>query len=536
MPSGAGGVGGAPVVAGLHGASCWLGYGPAQRRPRDAVARDRPHRPRWWRGNGGVVSIDPQHLDDEALKQEMENALAGVDGDALLGRAAPSHEAGGEERGRIRGRIVSIRGAEVFVDYGGKAEGFIPLDEFESDQPPQVGQVYEFIPHGFDRDSGQMRLSLRDVKHDVDWSTLQVGDVIEGRVTGTNIGGLELQLHGVRAFMPKSQVDVVRHEDFRPFVGKRLECEITEIDRRGKNVLVSRRRVLEKRLAEERAALREQLEAGQVRAGTVRRLADFGAFVDIGGIEGLLHISDMSHARVQHPKDVVKVGQELQVKILKIDPERNRISLGIKQLAPDPWELVEANYRAGGTVEGRVTRLMDFGAFVELEPGIEGLIPISELSWGQRVRHPRDVVNEGDHVRVVVLGVEGAKRRISLSLKALTSDPWHDIAARYPVNAVISGAVMRLAAFGAFIQLEEGVEGLVHISELSHERVRSVGDVVKEGEVVQCRVLGVDPEQRRISLSIKAVTESAAPAADTVAEPPPPRKERKRPLRGGLSW
>ncbi|MBN2446405.1 MAG: S1 RNA-binding domain-containing protein [Phycisphaerae bacterium] len=482
------------------------------------------------------MDVNPHDLDDDALKREMEQALDGISPDTLSG--STPHESGNPhtgERGRIRGRIVGVRDHDVFVDYGGKAEGFIALDEFEPENPPQVGQVFEFIPHGFDRDSGQMRLSLRETRTEADWDSIRVGDTIEAKVTGTNIGGLELSIHGVRAFMPKSQVDVERHEDFHGFVGRRLECEITEINRRGRNVLVSRRRVLERRLEEAREQIKGELAEGEQRHGVVKRIVDFGAFVDIGGIEGLLHVSDMSYARLSHPRDMVKVGDEVDVQILKLDLKRNRISLGLKQLAPDPWNLVEANYRAGATIEGRVTRLMEFGAFVELEPGIEGLIPISELSWTQRVKHPKDIVSPGDHVRVSVLAVDAERRRISLSLRAMSEDPWQGAEERYAVDSVVKGAVTRIAPFGAFIQLEEGIEGLAHISELSHQRVNQVGDVVKIGDVVECRVIDVKLDQRRISLSLKVAPDQHGPT-DQLPEPMPQRKDRKRPLRGGLSW
>ena len=479
--------------------------------------------------------MEPGQFDDEALKREMEKSLEKADRREKQAARSAAHAEEGGERTRISGRIVGIRDKDVFVDYGGKAEGFISLDEFEPEQPPEVGQLLEFIPHGFDSESGQMRLSLKEARLDADWDSIKVGDVIEARVTGTNIGGLELALHGIRAFMPKSQVDIQRHEDFHGFVGRRLECEITEVNRRGKNVLVSRRRVLERQQQEARAGLVAELEAGQTRAGTVRRLVEFGAFVDIGGgVEGLLHISDMSYSRLNDPKELLKVGQEIQVKVLKVDQKRDRISLGLRQLAPDPWQLVEANYRPGQTVDGRVTRLMDFGAFVELESGVEGLIPVSELSWTQRIKHPKDVVDAGQNVRVSILQVDGGKRRISLSLRALMDDPWQSIAERFPQNSVIKGAVTRTAQFGAFVQLEEGVEGLVHISEVSHERIRAVTDAVKPGDVVECRVLGIDAPQRRISLSIKQAKEGAAQEVPAAEFHRPSKK--KRPERGGLTW
>jgi small subunit ribosomal protein S1 len=440
------------------------------------------------------------------------------------------------------GRVVSIHGPDVFVDIGSKSEGVLPFDEFEPDEPPQVGQMLSLVPQGFDRDSGLMRLSLREAKVQADLDSLRVGDVVKARVTGSNIGGLELRIHGLRGFMPMSQVDLVRHDDFASFMGRWLECEVTEIDRRGKKVVLSRRRVLEREREEERKQLRFQLAEGQVRKGVVRRLMDFGAFVDLGGIDGLLHIGDMSYSRLNHPSELLKEGQELEVKILKVDLVKDRISLGLKQLATDPWTQVAVKYRGGDTVEGRVTKLMDFGAFVELEPGVEGLIPISELSWTQRVRHAKDVLTIGDAVRVSVLAVTPDKHKISLSLKALATDPWNGVTERYQPDAVVTGAVTRLTDFGAFVQLEEGIEGLLHISQLSEQRVRSVKDVVEPGKVIQVRVLAVDPEQRRISLSLKGIGEKPeaeveeAPAAAAPAPAPPAPRKRKKPLRGGLSW
>lgn len=487
------------------------------------------------------MSIDPHDLDDADLKRQLEEALGDLaPGELEQASAAGPSRPDPDERGRIQGRILDIRGPDVFIDIGGKSEGFLTLDDFEADHPPVVGESHAFVMQGFDGDSGLMRLSLREARLEVDWESLHAGDVIVARVTGVNTGGLELDVGGQRAFMPKSQVDLVRHDSFSQFVGHKLECEITEINRSKRNLLVSHRRILEREREETREQLRFQLEEGQVRAGVVSRLTDFGAFVDLGGIDGLLHVSDMSYARIADPRSVLKPGDQVEVKILKIDLVKDRISLGTKQLTADPWELVPTNYRSGNVVDGRVTKLMDFGAFVEVEPGVEGLIPISELSWTVRIRHPRDVLNEGDNVRVSVLEVDAQKRRMSLSLKAMGADPWVGVADRFVPDAVMSGAVTRLADFGAFVRLEDGVEGLVHISELSEQRVRRVSDVVEVGKVVEVRVLSVDVERRRISLSMKRLS-GADGDADAAGEPAPkgkPRKERKRerPLRGGLAW
>lgn len=442
-----------------------------------------------------------------------------------------------DEKGRVPGRVIQIRGDDVFVDIGGKSEAFVSLAEFEEHHPPEPGKTYEFVMQGIDGESGLMRLSLREARLEADLESLKVGDVIEGRVTGVNLGGIELVSGPLRAFMPKSQVELERIEDFAPYIGRRLECQITEIDRKARSLVVSRRRLLERERAEQREQLKFALEVGQVRPGVVRRLTEFGAFVDLGGLEGLVHISDIRHGHLKHPAEALKPGDQVEVKVLKIDLVKDRVSLGMKQLEPDPWELAPANYRAGDQVNGTIVRLADFGAFVELQPGIEGLIPISEMSWTQRIRHPRDILKEGDSVRCAILSVDAEKRKIGLSLKALAADPWDGIESRYAPDSVVSGRVKQLADFGAFIELEEGVEGLVHISEMSDRRIRTPADAAKVGDVVKVRVKSVDPAQRRISLSMKTAVaageESPQHGGHHAAAPPPPRK-RKKALKGGL--
>ncbi|RMF77172.1 MAG: S1 RNA-binding domain-containing protein [Planctomycetota bacterium] len=487
---------------------------------------------------GAFVNVDPNELNDEAIRQELDRQIADISNeelDRMVGDGPARHPT--NEHGWIRGTIIEQRGDDVFVDIGGKSEAFLPAGEFDAHDPPKPGQTLSFVMQGLDRESGLMRLSLREARLQADLESLKPGDVIEARVTGVNIGGLELHSGSLRAFMPKSQVELERVEDFTPYIGRRLECEVSEIDRKGKNIVVSRRKLLERARDAEREELKQSLAEGQVRRGVVRRLTDFGAFIDIGGVEGLLRVADMAWGRVGHPSNVLKPGEEVEVKILKIDREKDRISLGLKQLQPDPWDVVEGNYRPGDTVEGRVTRLMDFGAFVELSEGVEGLIPISELSWTQRVRHPRDVLKEGDGVRVSVLNVDVPKRRISLSLKALGEDPWKSVAERYAPDSIVSGAVTRLTDFGAFVQLEEGVEGLVHISEMSEKRIRSAADVVKVGDVVRVLIKSVDPEQRRISLSMK-LAENPPKSEDGHAADKPAaastRRRKPRKLKGGL--
>jgi small subunit ribosomal protein S1 len=485
------------------------------------------------------VNIDPHELDNDELKLELDRELSELSPEDLnLMDATLPSDPRPDSKGRIPGRIIEIRGSDVFVDIGGKSEAFLKVDEFAEDQPPEPGQRHTFIMQAVDSESGLTRLSLREVRLEADFETLQVGDVIEARVTGVNLGGLELLADDARAFMPRSHVDLERVEDFTPFIGRKLECQITEIDRKGRSLVVSRRRILERQREEMRQELKYSLAEGQTRRGVVRRLADFGAFVDLGGIDGLVHISDMSYGRVKHPTEVVKVGDEVEVQVLKIDLVKDRISLGMKQLTPDPWNVVEGNYRVGVTVEARVVKLVDFGAFVELEPGVQGLIPISEMSWTQRIRHPKELLTEGDPVRVAVLAVDVPKRRITLSLKALGQDPWIGIEERYQADNVVSGAVTRLTGFGAFVQLEEGVEGLLHVSEMSEKRVHKPGSVLKEGDVVKVRVKSVDVGQRRISLSLRQLggqeEEQPADEAGAAAQPALSLKKRKRPLKGGL--
>ena len=488
--------------------------------------------------NGAVVSIDPHDLDNDELKLELDRELAEFSpSDLELMKATPPTDPHPDEKGRIVGRIVEVRGSDVFVDIGGKSEAYLKLDEFADQEPPQPGQCHTFVMQGLDGESGLMRLSLREARLEAHFESLQAGDVIEARVTGVNLGGLELLAKDARAFMPKSQVDLERVEDFTPFLGRRLECQIMEVDRKARRLVVSRRRILERQREETRQQLKYSLAEGQVRKGIVRRLADFGAFVDLGGIDGLVHVSDMSHGRVKHPRELLKVGDEIEVQVLKIDLVKDRIALGMKQLAPDPWNVVPGNYRVGQTADGRVVKLMDFGAFVELEPGVEGLIPVSELSWTQRVRHPKDVLGEGDAVRIAILAVDAEKRRITLSLRALGQDPWLGVEERYQPDAIVSGAVTRLTGFGAFVQLEEGVEGLLHVSEMGDKHVRKPSDVANVGDVVKVRVKAVDTEQRRISLSMRHLggSEDGEPSSGDASPPAHPApKQRRRPLKGGL--
>jgi len=474
---------------------------------------------------------------NDGLNQEWESELAEAMADLGCERLDMLYAdlPGGrpaEPGALIRAEVVSVSGEDVFVDLGGKHQGVVARSQFK--EPPGVGAHLELLVDRFDADAGLLILSREGAIKKAAWDSLAVGTLVEGRVTGMNKGGLEVDLQGIRAFMPASQVDATRMQDISLLIGERVRCEVIELDRRDKSVLVSRRKVIEAERAAARDKLLAELEAGQTRQGVVTRLLDFGAFVDLGGVEGLLHISDMSWSRLHEAREAVQPGQSLKVKVLKFDAETGRISLGLKQLAPDPWEQVARKYPVGSRLKGRVTRLADFGAFVELEPGVDGLIPISELSWIKRLRHPAEVVQEGQIVEVAVLRVEPDKKRVSLGMKQIEGDPWKDAASDFRENSVVTGKVCRLAEFGAFVELRPGVDGLVHISELSDKRVKSPREVVKEGDEVRVRVLSVDEKQRRISLSMKSLEAAAAPV-EISPQGDRARRKHKKPLRGGLA-
>ena len=474
---------------------------------------------------------------DQDLQREIDEALGGMSLEQLIAseekKAAPAAAA----RGVRTGTVLSIQGEDIFVDLGGRAEGILAASQFEDQPLPDVGSTIQVTIEGSDKD-GLLVLSRQGAVMQAAWSTLEEGQIIEGRVTGHNKGGLELTVNGIQAFMPISQIELFRVEDISGYVNQRFRCQVTEVNAEERRVIVSRRALLELESAAQREQMWTTLAEGQKFPGIVKTIMPYGAFVDIGnGVDGLLHVKDMSHSRVEDPKSVVKEGQKIEVLVLKVDKEARRVSLGLKQILPNPWKEADVKWPANTMAAGRVTRLAEFGAFVELEPGVEGLIPIGELTFARRVTHPKDVVNPGDVVHVRVLSVDMERKRISLSLKRAGDDPWMGASARWPVGATVSGVVSRTADFGAFVELAAGVDGLVHISELSATRVRSVAEAVKVGQTVQAKVVAVDETARRISLSIKQLTSSpdyTGDAAAEPAEPPKPQPKRKKPLKGGL--
>ena len=473
---------------------------------------------------------------DAQLEKEINEALGGKTLDELMDEADRAKEENRTDTGVAglkSGKVIGITGSDIFVDLGGRSQGVITADQFEPDKVPQVGDTVEVLIERYDESEGLLILSRKGAAQKVAWATMAEGDVVEARVTGVNKGGLECDLKGIRAFMPASQVDRVRIEDLSTLIGQRLTCEITEFDRNDKNVVLSRRTLLEREAAQARQTTMATLAEGQVLPGVVKTIMPFGAFVDIGGIDGLLHVSDMSYSRVKDPKEVVQVGQKLQVQVLKIEKGGKRISLGLKQLQASPWDGVADRYKSGQTVKGKVTNLARFGAFVEIEPGLEALIPISEMTWKKRVNHPSEILSVGSEVEVSVLEVDASRQRMSVSLKAFEPDPWADVEKTYSIGSAVEGTVTRLADFGAFIELEPGIDGLAHISELSDKPIQRPSDVVRTGQKVQARVLSVSASDHRISLSLKGEGETGdgEPGAEQRAKP---KKKRKGPLKGGL--
>ena len=471
---------------------------------------------------------------DDALQREIDEALGGRSIEELLDEAAPARVRGGGEvaPGQVRlGRVVAVDSQGVLVELGGKDQGVAPLEQF--DEPPAVGSEIELAVTRFDPAEDLWVLSRQGAVERATWEDIEEGRIVEAFVDKSNKGGLEVRFGGVQAFMPISQISMYRVEDAGEYVGKKLTCQIVEVNRWEKRVIVSARAVLELQAQEAREKLLAELEEGDVREGVVRQVMPYGAFVDLGGVDGLVHVSQMSYARVEDPAALVQPGQKVEVKVLKIDRDSNRISLGMKQVGPDPWEAVEAKYPPGFLATGTITKLAGFGAFCRLEPGLEALIPISEITWTKRLRHPSELLAVGQTVQAVVLQVDPERRRLSLSIKQAQANPWAGAAQRFAAQSEHAAEVTRIAEFGAFAELEPGVEGLIHISELSAGHVRRVEDVVQAGQPVRVRVLEADEQARRIALSLKDVAQTGADAPAEAAPQDRPTN-RTRPLRGGL--
>lgn len=442
-----------------------------------------------------------QNIPESAASSEANESF-----DKILSQFERSHVVRQAE-GTREGTVVSISADSVFIDVGFKTEGVLPIAELQKDSGSvKPGDKLRVTIKGRDPE-GYYELTRSKAARPTDWSALEKAfadkTTIVGTVTGVVKGGLSVDV-GVRAFMPASRSGARDAAEIGKLVEQEIRCRIIKLDAADEDVVVDRRVVAEEEEQTAKGRLYSELKEGDTVSGTVRSLTDYGAFVDIGGADALLHVSDITWSRVNKPSDALAMGQQIEAKVLKIDSEKRRISVGMKQLLPHPWDSLSSKYKIGERVHGTVTRLMDFGAFVELEPGVEGLIHVSEMSWVKKVRKPSDLVKAGDTVEAVILGVNAGERRMSLGLKQALGDPWADAAGKFAPGSVVEGPVMSIAKFGAFVQVAEGIEGLIHISDMHAEkRINSPLEVLKVGQSVKAQVLELDTQKRRLKLGIK---------------------------------
>ncbi|MBI2823359.1 MAG: 30S ribosomal protein S1 [Planctomycetia bacterium] len=455
-------------------------------------------------------------LSEAEWEQELAAAMAGTSAEEL----ATGGGGGDISLNQIvEGRVIRVEGDLVLVDVGYKSEGTIPLAEWEDEEaPPETGQKVKVLIEEIEDgnmarvDGGMILLSKRKAEKIQAWQkvmeNVHEGDIVTGKVTRKIKGGLLVDIGGVNVFLPASQVDIRRPPDIGDYIDRTIQCVVLKIDEARRNIVVSRRALIETERAEKKSKLLAELEVGQIRKGTVKNIAEFGAFVDLGGIDGLLHITDMSWGRIGHPSELVSIDQEIEVQILHIDREREKIALGLKQKSASPWEQVEEKYPVGSRVKGTVVNVMSYGAFVKLEEGIEGLVHISEMSWTKRISHPNELVHTDDEIEVVVLKIEKEKQEISLGMKQTQPNPWDKVADRYPPGSLVTGTVRNLTNYGAFIEIEEGIDGLLHVSDMSWTRkISHPSEAVEKGQQIECKVLSVDQQRRRIALGLKQMQE-----------------------------
>ncbi|HTY39013.1 MAG TPA: 30S ribosomal protein S1 [Bacteroidota bacterium] len=420
----------------------------------------------------------------------------------------------------VKGRVVHIGDSYVAVDIGFKSEGAVPVAEFPNIKELKIGEEVEVFLESVENKDGQLILSRKRADFMRVWERVvkafDTGEVLKGRCMRRTKGGIVVDLLGIDAFLPGSQIDVRPVRDFDAFIGKEMDFRVVKVNHPSENVVVSHKVLVEEELAGQRKTILESLEKGQILEGHVKAITDFGVFVDLGGVDGLVHITDLSWGRISHPSEVVKLDQTVNVVVLDFDQEKKRISLGMKQLLPHPWENIELKYPVGTKVQGKVVSLTDYGAFVEIEKGIEGLIHISEMSWTQHIKHPSQMVSMGQIVNAVILSLDKDGKKISLGMKQLEPDPWLTLLQKYPVASRHTGVVRNLTNFGVFVELEEGVDGLVHISDLSWtKKIRHPGEVVKKGDKIDVVILGIDVDQRRISLGHKQIQDNPWEAFET---------------------
>jgi small subunit ribosomal protein S1 len=407
----------------------------------------------------------------------------------------------------VKGRILEIRPREVLVDIGYKSEGVIPVSEFEDSDEVEVGDEVEVLLERLENEDGMVVLSKEKAAHKQNWDKIVKvfeGDgLIKGKVKAVVKGGLTVNI-GVEAFLPGSQIDIVPPKDLQQFVGNTYDFKIVKINDERKNVVLSRREIIEQERAEKRTKFLDSVKVGDTVKGSVKNLTDFGAFIDLDGMDGLLHITDMTWGRLTHPSELLKIGQTLDVVVLDINKEKERVSLGLKQTQRNPWDKIEERFPVGAKVHGKVTNLVPYGAFVEIEEGVEGLIHVSELSWTKRITRPSDVLAQGQEIDAVVLGVNKEEQKISLGVRQLEPNPWDAIEQRYVIGSEVKGKIRNMTAYGAFVELEEGIDGMIHVSDLSWTRkINHPSEILKKGDDVEAVVLDIDKVNQRISLGIK---------------------------------
>ena len=454
--------------------------------------------------------------DDEAMTMVVDalgTDIAEGDYDFLIGDQIGDFKPGSI----LQGRVVGYAGDDYLVEVGLKSEGILDKNEFDDPSQVEIGDTVEVLLDEVEGDGGNVVISKRKADRIRGWEKIisekGEGDDVEGKVMRKIKGGLLVDI-GVPVFLPASQVDIRRPPDIGAYIGKTVEAQILKIDTERRNIVISRRKLIEERRAEQRKKLLETISEGDIVEGTVKNIADFGAFVDLGGIDGLLHITDMSWGRLNHPSEMVKIDQKLEVKILNIDYEKEKIALGLKQKDASPWEDIEKKYPANTRVRGVVTNIMSYGAFVKLEDGVEGLVHISEMSWTKRINHPSELVSIGEEVDVVVLDINKDKQEISLGIKQIEVNPWELVAEKYPPGTVVEGRVRNLASYGAFVEIEPGIDGLLHVSDLSWtKKVAHPNEVLKKGDTVKCVVLEVDQQKQRVALGLKQLEEDPWVAA-----------------------
>ena len=457
----------------------------------------------------GVVTAD----DYEKAKRNFENEEYSQEEFLALARLYADSFRDVKEGELVKGKIVKIQGDNIIIDVGFKSEGSIPKNEFREDEEIKIGKEVEVVLESVEDQEGNLVLSKQRADFLRIWEKVvnahETGEILQGKIIKRIKGGMVVDLMGMEAFLPGSQIDIRPIRDFDAFVGQTMDFKVVKVNIPTENVVVSHKVLVEEEIADQRNAILESLERGQILEGTVKAITDFGVFVDLGGVDGLIHITDLSWGRINHPNEVVKLDQTIKVVVTDFDEEKKRISLSLKKLLPHPWENIEDKYHVGDKVSGRVVSLTDYGAFIEIEKGIEGLIHNSEMSWTQHIKHPSQVVAMGQIVEAIILSLDKEEKKISLGIKQLEPDPWESLMQKYPVGSQHAGIARNLTNFGVFVELEPGVDGLVHISDLSWtKKIRHPGEVVKKGEKLDVIVLGVDVEQRKISLGHKQVQEN----------------------------